>query len=77
MKVILLFIKQSKSSALQLECANALVECSSAYKLAQGLYLSLLAQHSENNVKLFILDKLLAIKSLNHTGLQEQVLELA
>eukprot|EP00741_Cyanophora_paradoxa_P011015 tig00020553_g10647.t1 len=69
----------SQSAAVAYECANTLVALSSsstAIRAAAQSYCQLLANESDNNVKLIVLDRLLLLKNQHTSVLQELLMDV-
>ena len=58
-------LSNSKSSSVLFECANTIVELTTApnaIKVAIQSYLNLIQDQNDNNIKLIILDRILGLK---------------
>lgn len=67
-------LSNSKSSSVLLECADSIVQLTtapSAIKIAIQSYLSLLQDQNDNNVKLIVLNKIISLKKKYSKILQE------
>lgn len=72
-------ILQSKSPAVQYQCACTLLALSSsptAIKHAAATFIQVLTMHSDNNVRLIVLDRLDEMKEKFRSILQESLMEL-
>jgi coatomer subunit beta len=77
-RVIFNFLS-SPASAVQYEAACTLVSLSksaTALRAATGAFCKLLAQQSDNNIKLIVLDRLLEIKKSSKEVLQEMLMDI-
>ncbi|KAL4477504.1 hypothetical protein ABPG74_002654 [Tetrahymena malaccensis] len=75
----ILFFQKSRSPSVQFECANTLIQISNTpttLKLATNIYVQLLLNNSENNVKMVVLDKIQYILNIEPKYLEEQVIEI-
>ena len=78
MKAIFFFSK-SESPSIQFECANTLTQISNTpttLRMATNIYLQLLLNISDNNVKIVVLDKLSDILVINPKFLEDQVVDI-
>jgi coatomer subunit beta len=69
----------SKSNAVLYQCAGTLVSLSAspvAIKAAASCYVKLLLTHSDNNVKLIVLDRIIELKARYPTVMQQVVMDL-
>jgi len=76
---LILALMSSQHTSVAYECANTLMQLSnapSAIKAAASCYCQLLINHSDNNVKLIVLDKLEEMKALHSEILQEMVMDV-
>lgn len=74
-----MLLSSSKSSSVLFECANTIVGLTtapSAIKIAITSYLSLLTDNNDNNVKLIILDRVIALKSKYPKILEEYLSDI-
>ena len=58
-------LSSSKSASVLLECANTIIQLTtapSAVKIAIQSYLSLLQEQNDNNIKVIVLNKILQLK---------------
>ena len=72
-------LSNSKSSAVLLECADTIIQLTtapSAVKIAIQSYLSLLQDQNDNNVKVIVLNKIIAIKKNYSKLLQEYMQDI-
>lgn len=70
----ILFFQKSRSPSVQFECANTLIQISNTpttLKLATNIYVQLLLNNSENNVKMVVLEKIQYILSIEPKYLEE------
>lgn len=76
---LILALMGSQHTSVSYECANTLMQlsrASSAIKAAGSCYCQLLINHSDNNVKLIVLDKLEEMKDAHLEILQEMVMDI-
>lgn len=76
---LILALMSSQHTSVAYECANTLMQLSnapSAIKAAASCYCQLLINHSDNNVKLIVLDKLEEMKAMHSEILQEMVMDV-
>lgn len=76
---IILALLQSSSTAVVYECAVTLTSLSSApsaIRAAANCYCQLLVTHSDNNVKLIVLDRLQELKEKHIDVMQEIVMDI-
>mmetsp|Transcript_15168 Transcript_15168/g.38482 ORF Transcript_15168/g.38482 Transcript_15168/m.38482 type:complete len:938 (-) Transcript_15168:2260-5073(-) len=76
---LILALMSSQHTSVAYECANTLVQlskASSAIKAAASCYCQLLINHSDNNVKLIVLDKLEEMKASHPEMLKEMVMDI-
>lgn len=76
---IILALLQSSSTAVVYECAVTLTSLSSApsaIRAAANCYCQLLVAHSDNNVKLIVLDRLQELKEKHTEVMQEAVMDI-
>lgn len=69
-------LSNSKSSSVLFECANTIVGLTtapSAIKIAITSYLSLLTDNNDNNIKLIILGRIIALKNKYGKILEEYI----
>ena len=75
---VILALLQSRSSAVVYECATTLVALSNAptaVRAAASCFVQLLVSHSDNNVKLIILDRLAELKEKHRDVLAELLMD--
>jgi coatomer subunit beta len=76
---VILALLQSTSTAVVYECAVTLTSLSSApsaIRAAANCYCQLLVTHSDNNVKLIVLDRLQELKEKHTEVMQETVMDI-
>ena len=76
---VIISLLASNSTAVVYECASSLVALSNAptaIRAAAGCYTQLLVQHSDNNVKLIVLDRLAELKVSHREVLQDAVMDV-
>ncbi|EFN54954.1 hypothetical protein CHLNCDRAFT_56190 [Chlorella variabilis] len=76
---IILALLQSRSTAVMYECAVTLVSLSSAptaVRAAANCFCQLLVSHSDNNVKLIVLDRLQELKDRHHDVMRELLMDV-
>ena len=72
-------LSNSKSSSVLLECADTIIQLTtapSAIKIAIQSYLSLLQDQNDNNVKLIVLNKIMSLKKKYSKLLQEYMADI-
>jgi len=73
---LIFFFSTSKSPSVLFECANTLIQITTAptaMKQAINIYIQLLCGNTDNNVKIVVLQKLLKLKSLNTRLMETKV----
>ena len=69
----------SKSSSVLFECANTITQLTTAptaIKIAIQSYLNLLQEHNDNNVKMIVLGKIIALKQRYGKLLEEYISDI-